>query len=545
MDSAVPTSFQIGDKPMKAIYAAASVLAGILALSAGSAQAKTLRWSYQGDIQSLDPMALNETFTMGTQDWFYESLVSFDKDLKLIPRLAVKWENRAPTKWVFHLRQGVKFHDGTPFTADDVVFSWKRSLTSGSDMRSFALYASEVRKIDDFTVEITTPQPDPVLPREWIDMRIMSKAWSEKHHTTEAAGIKAGANNYANLHENGTGPFMVVERQPDIKTVFRRFDGYWDKNLTTNVTDIVFQPIAQESTRTAALISGEMDLILPVPLQDWKQLEAYPDISIYHRPETRPIVFGMDQSRDELLFSDVKGKNPFKDIRVREAMARVVDVVAINKKIMQGAARPTGTIIASSINGYDESFGKPRKVDLGKAKQLMKEAGYPNGFAVQMDCPNDRYVNDEKICQAVSSMLARIGIKVDLLAQTKSKFFAKAQTQGGNQTSLYMQGFSPSSVDAGRVLDSVVQCRDKEKGLGLQNWGGYCNEEVDAMIAKIHVEADAVTRNAMIRQALTVVRNDFAFLPIHDQPLSWGARKGVEVQQRADGVLNIRDIVMP
>src|SRR5690606_20819382 len=151
-------------------------------------------------------------------------------------------------------------------------------------------------------------------------------------------------------------------------------------------------------------------------------------------------VFGMDQSRGELLFSDVKGKNPFKDIRVREAMARTVDVVAINKKIMQGAARPTGTITASSINGYDDSFGQPRKVDLEKAKQLMKEAGYPNGFTVQMDCPNDRYVNDEKICQAVSSMLARIGIKVDLLAQTKSKFFAKTQTQGGNQTSLYMQG---------------------------------------------------------------------------------------------------------
>src|SRR5690606_2496553 len=237
----------------------------------------------------------------------------------------------------------------TPFTADDVVFSWKRSLSPGSDMRSFGVYATDVRKIDDHTVEVTTPQPDPVLPREWIDMRIMSKAWAEKHHTTEASGVKGGANNYANLHENGTGPFVVVERQPDVKTVFKRFDGYWDKDLATNVTEIVFQPIAQESTRTAALISGEMDLILPVPLQDWKHLKEYPNVSIYHRPETRPIIFGMDQHRSELLFSDVKGKNPFKDIRVREAMARTIDVNAINKKFMQSAARPTGTLIAASI----------------------------------------------------------------------------------------------------------------------------------------------------------------------------------------------------
>ncbi len=521
------------------------LLAGIFTFGASTVNAKTLHWSYQGDIQSLDPMALNETFTMGTQDWFYESLVTFDKDLKLMPRLATKWENTEPTKWVFHLRHGVKFHDGTPFTADDVIFSWKRSLTPGSDMRSFGVYAKDVRKIDDYTVEVTTPEPDPVLPREWIDMRIMSKAWAEKHHTTEASGVKGGANNYANLHENGTGPFIVVERQPDVKTVFKRFDDYWNKDLATNVTDIVFQPIAQESTRTAALVSGEMDIILPVPLQDWKRLKEYPNINIYHRPETRPIVFGMDQQRDELLFSNVKGKNPFKDIRVREAMARTIDVNAINKKIMQSAARPSGTLIASSINGYDTSFGEPRKVDLPKAKALMTEAGYPDGFSVQMDCPNDRYVNDEKICQAVAGMLARIGIKVDLLAQTKSKFFAKTQTQSGNQTSLFMQGFSPSSVDAGRVLDSVVQCRDAKKGVGLQNWGGYCNEQVDALIAKIRVETDHDKRNAMIKKAFTLVRNDYGFLPIHDQPLSWGARKGVKVEQRADGVLNIRDIVMP
>lgn len=519
--------------------------AGVLSASYTPCSAKTLRWSFQGDLQSLDPMALNETFTMGTQDWFYESLMYFDQDLNLVPRLATKWEQVEPTKWRFHLRKGVTFHDGTPFSAKDVVFSWQRSLRPGSDMRSFGLYVSDVREVDDHTVEMTTPNPDPVLPREWIDMRIMSKDWAEKHGATEASGVKDGANNYANMNENGTGPFTIVDRQPDVKTVFKRFDGYWDKNIKTNVTEIVFQPISQDATRSAALVSGEMDLILPVPLQDWKQLAEYPNVTVHNKPETRPIIFGMDQHRDELLYSDVKGKNPFKDVRVREAMVKAVNVDAINKKIMQGAARPTGTLIASSIAGFDESFGNPEKFDLEKAKSLMAEAGYADGFKVQMDCPNDRYVNDEKICQAVASMLSRINIKVDLLAQTKSKFFAKTQTQAGNKTSLFMQGFSPSSVDAGRVLDSVVHCRDAEKGEGLQNWGGYCNPKVDALIALIRVETDQDKRNAMIREAFTLVRQDYGFIPIHDQPLSWATKQGVVAEQRADGVLDIRDVVVP
>ncbi|MEO6986025.1 MAG: ABC transporter substrate-binding protein [Paralcaligenes sp.] len=507
--------------------------------------AKTLHWAYQSDIQSLDPMALNETFTMGTQDWFYESLVTFDKDLKIIPRLAVSWENSEPTKWIFHLRHGVKFHDGTPFTADDVIFSWKRSLTPGSDLSSFGAYASAVRKIDDYTVEVTTPHPDPMLPREWIDLRMMSRAWSEKNHTTEATSVAHAGSNYANLHENGTGPFMVVERQPDVKTVMKRFDGYWNKNLPTNITDIVFQPISQESTRTAALISGEMDLILPVPIQDWPQLEKQPNIQVQHRPETRPLVFGMDQRRDELLFSNVKGKNPFKDKRVREAMNLAVDTNVINQKIMRGAGRPIGTLIADSINGYDESFGKPYKSDPKKAKELLTQAGYPNGFSVQMDCPNDRYINDEKICQAVASMLARVGIKIDLLAQSKSKFFAKVLIQGGAKTSLFLQGFSPSSVDAGRTLDSVVQCRDDKAKVGSSNLGGYCNPAVDALIVKIRSEFDEKKRNAMIKQAFTLVRDDYGYIPIVQQPLSWAVKKGVKAEQRADGVLNVRDIILP
>src|SRR5690606_21720684 len=204
-----------------------------------------------------------------------------------------------------------------------------------------------------------------------------------------------------------------------------------------------------------------------------------------------------------------------------------------------------GTLIADKINGYDESFGKPYDTDVEKAKKLLADAGYPDGFTVQLDCPNDRYVNDEKVCQAVASMLARIGIKIDLLAQTKSKYFAKILLQAGNNTSMYMLGWTPSSGDAANSLKNLVGCRDDKSASGQFNLGGYCNKEIDALISKIEVETDQALRNNMIKEAFTILRNDYGYVPLHQQPMSWGVRKGIKVAQRADDVLDIRSVVMP
>jgi peptide/nickel transport system substrate-binding protein len=529
-------------------YFQQAAVAAALAVSLGmtpSVDAKTLKWAYQGDMMSLDPMSLNETFTLGFQSWFYETLTAYDKDLKLVPMLAERWENPEPTKWVFHLRKGVTFHDGSPFTADDVIFSSQRSLTPGSDMKGYGANATDTKKIDDHTVEVTTPTPNPILPRDWTFLYMMSKSWAEKNKTTEATNVKGGESNYANLHENGTGPFMVVDRQPDVKTTLKRDDGYWNKSMPSNVTDVVFQPITQESTRVAALISGEMDIVLPVPVQDWPRLESEPNVQVLNEPEARAVFIGMDQHRDELLFSSVKGKNPFKDKRVRQAVVLAVDTNVINQKIMRGAAKPLGTLIADKINGYDESFGAPYKQDAAKAKKLLADAGYPDGFSVQMDCPNDRYVNDEKVCQAVASMLARVGIKIDLLAQTKSKYFAKILLQAGNNTSMYMLGWTPSSIDAANALTNLVSCRDAKTAAGQFNLGGYCNKEIDALTVKIDTETDQAKRNAMIKEAFTMLHNDYGYLPLHQQPMSWGIRKGIKVAQRADDVLDIRNVVMP
>lgn len=528
------------------IKRSALALAICAATLAGAAHAKTLHWAYQGDATSMDPMALNETFTLGFQGNIYETLAGYDGDMKLIPLLAESWENTEPTKWVFKLRKGVKFHDGSPFTADDVIFSWKRSMTPGSDMKGYGAKASEVKKVDDYTIEVTTPTPNPILPREWTFLYIMSKSWSEKNKTTEATNVKGdNQGNYANLHANGTGPFVLVERQPDVKTTLKRFDGYWNKDIKTNIDEVVFQPITQEATRVAALISGEMDIVQPVPVQDWKRLEDAPGVKPLTEPEARTVFIGMDQHRDELLYSNIKGKNPFKDARVREAVVLAVDVNAINQKIMRGAAKPLGSLVATSVNGYDASYGEPYKPDPAQAKKLLADAGYPDGFTVTLDCPNDRYVNDEKICQAVAGMLARIGIKINLLAQTKSKYFGKILLQAGNDTSMYMLGWTPSSTDAHNVLLNLTSCRDSKTAAGQFNLGGYCNPKVDELTNKIGVETDQAKRNAMIKEAFEIVRKDYGYLPLHQQPMSWGIKDSLQVVQRADDVLDLRNVVMP
>lgn len=527
-----------------------SVLAAALAIAvglSGAAQARTLHWAYQGDAASLDPMALNETFTLGFQNNIYEPLATYDGELKLVPALALSWENTEPTKWVFKLRPNVKFQDGSPFTADDVIFSWKRSLTPGSDMKGYGAKASDIKKIDDNTIEVTTPTPNPILPREWVYLFIMSKTWAEKNQTLEATNVKGdNQGNFANLHANGTGPYIVTERQPDIRTVLKKFDGYWNNGtMKGNVDEVIFQPITQEATRVAALISGEMDIVQPVPVQDWKRLEDAKGVKPLTGAEARAVFIGMDQSRDELLFSNIKGKNPFKDVRVREAVVLAVDTKAINEKIMRGAAKPLGSLIATAINGYADSYGAPIAADVARSKKLLTEAGYPDGFETTLDCPNDRYVNDEKVCQAVASMLARVGIKINLLAQTKSKYFGKILPQAGNQTSMYMLGWTPSSIDAHNALLNLASCRDPKTAAGQFNLGGYCNKKVDDLTARIGVETDQTKRNAMIKEAFEIVRTDWGYLPLHQQPMSWGVKDNLTLVQRADDVLDLRSVVMP
>ncbi|MEM1345305.1 MAG: ABC transporter substrate-binding protein [Pseudomonadota bacterium] len=520
--------------------------AAALALAVAPASAKTFKWAFQGDVQSLDPHGLNETFTLGYLGNVYEGLTAYDGDLGLKPGLATNWDNINPTTWVFTLRQDVAFHNGNAFDADDVIFSWQRSLTPGSDMKGYGAKISNIVKITDHIIQVNTPAPNPILPRELVFLYMMDKEWSEANGATEATSPKAGDETatFAAQNANGTGPFVVVERQADVKSVFKRSDSYWGE-IATNVTDIEFTPIAQAATRVAALISGQVDLVYPVPVQDWGRLEEASGVNPLTGPEARTIFLGMDQWRDELLYSNIKGVNPLKDERVRRAMAHAISLDVINDKVMRGAATPSGLLVAPQINGHNADLNTPYAFDPEKSKELLAEAGYPDGFELGMDCPNNRYVNDERICQAVVGFLARVGIKVDLNAQPKSKYFAKVSPQNGNDTSFYLLGWTPGTIDSHNILFNLLSSFDTEKNTGQFNYGRYSNARIDALTEMVQVETDPAKRQEMINEAFEIVREETGYLPLHQQPLSWGMRDGIEVVQRPDNVLDFRNVVMP
>src|SRR6266478_8818203 len=282
------------------------------------ASAQTLRYANQGELKSLDPYTLNETTTHAHVGQVYEGLIARDKDLKIIPALAESWETLEPTRWRFHLRKGVKFQNGDPFTADDVVFSADRVRAKSSNLQTVLAADAKVVKVDDYTVDFILTSPNPILNSQWDTWYIMDKKWAEANNSVAPTPVAATSPSFASLHANGTGPFTVESHEPGVKTVYKANPNWWRKP-EHNLKEIVFTPIAFDATRVAALLSGEVDVIEPVPIQDITRVNASAGASVLTGPELRTIFLGMDQVRDELLYSNVKGKNPFKDIRVREA----------------------------------------------------------------------------------------------------------------------------------------------------------------------------------------------------------------------------------
>ncbi|MFH0131948.1 ABC transporter substrate-binding protein [Variovorax sp. EL159] len=512
----------------------AAAVAVLCALGAASlvANAQTIRIANQGDALSLDPHSLNESLQLSVTANVYETLVGRNKDLSLAPLLATSWKQTSPNVWRFELRKGVVFHDGTPFTADDVVFSFARAQGDGSDMRATLSDIKAVRKVGDLAVEIETNGPFPILPDVISLTMIMSKKWCEENQATKPVDRRKGIENTASFKANGTGPFRVRERQPNVRTVFTRNGTYWGK-IEGNAQEIIFTPIANPATRVAALVSGEVDVMEPVPVQDIARINAAPNARVITGPEMRTIFLGMDQKRDELQYSNIKGKNPFKDKRVRQAFYQAIDIVGIQKTVMRGASRPTGLLVGPGINGWTAEQDKRLPYDVEAAKKLLTEAGYPNGFEVSLNCPNDRYVNDGQICQSVASNLAKIGVKINLVAETKGTYFPKVLRR---DTSFYMLGWTPTTYDSHNALSSLTSCPD-DKGTGQFNLGAYCNPKLDELTKKIQSESDKAKRNEMIKEAFKIHADDVGHLPLHQQSLAWGVSKKVELVQLADNFM--------
>ena len=501
----------------------------LLVTTALPASAVTLRMANQGDPLSMDPHSLADGLQLNFLNNVYEALVTLDQKLELAPALATDWKQTAPNVWRFHLRQGVRFHDGSPFTADDVVFSYQRAMAEGSEVKIFVGGIKEIRKVDPLTIDIVSTAPDAILPNGLFQWMIMSRAWCVANKAERAVDKRKGVENTASFKANGTGPFRVKSREPGTRTVLVKNPDYWEK-VDGNVDEVVFVPIVNPATRVAALISGEIDMMEPVPQQDIARIDATSNLRVMQGPELRTLFLGMDQTHDTLPHSNATGRNPFKDKRVRQAFYQAIDIETIRTKVMRGASRPAGELVAPGVNGFVPALNKRLPYDVDAAKKLMAEAGYASGFTLAMNCTNDRYVNDAQICQAISAMLARINVRVDLQAESKTLFLPKILAR---TPSFYMLGWTPAAIDAHNVLNALIGTPDAASGRGQWNVGGYSNPAVDALLAKIQSETDVAARDAQIVQATRLHADDIGHIPLHQQALAWGMKKNVSMVQLA------------
>ncbi|HEX7439701.1 MAG TPA: ABC transporter substrate-binding protein [Caldimonas sp.] len=512
---------------MKRLLSAALVAA----LGMAGAQAQTLRWASQGDPQTMDPHSQNESGTNMMNGQVYERLTNRDRQLKIVPGLATEWQQVSPLLWRFKLRPNVKFHDGTPFTADDVVYSIIRGQQPTSQINNYAAAVGTPRKIDDLTVEFSLPAVNPIFLEHLDTLWIMSKSWSEKNKVTKPLDFKNKEESFTSMNANGTGPYMLVSRAPGIKTVYKRNPSYWGK-IDGNVQDIVFTPISNDATRLAALVSGEIDFVLDPAPRDVAKLRNTEGVKVIDGPENRIVFIGMDEGRDELLYSSVKGRNPFKDIRVRKALYQAIDIETLKAKLMNGQSYPTGAMTPSPLGTYsDPELEKRFPYDLAAARRNMADAGYADGFEVQLDCPNNRYINDEQICVALAGMWAQLKVKVKVVAQPRATYFPKLEKY---DFSMYMLGWGGAVTDAETVLTPVLRNNLGDKGIGFYNYGHSRNDKFDALAAQSSVEADPKKREELVKAALREYKDQFTTLPLHRQVIPWAARSNVNVVHRAD-----------
>lgn len=495
-----------------------------------------LRVSSASDANSMDPQSHNNIPNVQLHKQIYEGLVGRGPDLELAPALATKWEQVEPTRWRFTLRPDVVFHEGQSFSSADVVFSLARVAKEGSAFRNFVDLVKEVVPVDALTVDIVTGEPDPILPNKLVNVAIMSEVWSKEHNAEAPFNAAKNEEIYTVRNANGTGPFRLVGRDPNVRTELARFDRWWGKT-DGNVTKYVSVPISSAPTRLAALLSQQVDVLLDPPLQDLARLKASPDIKVLTGPEIRSMFIVMDQKSPELKYSDVKGKNPFQDLRVRQALYQAIDINAIVQRIMLGLATPAGIPFGPGVAGYPADADTRLPYDPERAKALLTEAGYPDGFGVTLNCPNNRYFNDEAVCTALVSMWAKIGMKVTLNAEPLSQFSPRLAR---NDTSMFFLGSGSSTLDGFFPIQQNLMAPTDRPGDGAFNKGGYNNPKLNELAAEIRSELDVAKRNDLIRQAMEVYKEDVAGLPLYHSQIAWAVRGNVEASLRADALLEAK-----
>lgn len=510
-----------------------SCLAVVSVLMAAPAlEAKTLRMAYDADPVSLDPHEQLSGGTLQLAHTVFDPLVRWRQDFTFEPRLAERWERVTDRTTRFYLRRGVRFHSGNPLTAEDVVWTFERLKRSPEFKGLFAPFVG-AKAIDEHTVDLTTDTPYPLVLNLATYIFPMDSAF---YTGTDDRGrpkdeLKKQSATFASLNASGTGPFVIKEREQGMRLRFERFADYWDKASPGNVSEIIFTPIKQGPTRVAALISGGVDFIAPVPPADLQRLRADPNITLVTMPGTRVITLQLNQKRIAA----------FKDPRVRQAIVLAINNVGIAKKIMRGFATAAGQQSPPGFVGHHAKL-TPR-YDVRLARKLMKEAGYEQGFSVTMMAPNNRYVNDQKIAEAVTAMLAKIRIKVDLKTMPKAQYWTRFDAQAAD---IMMIGWHADTEDSANFSEFLVVTPNKETGFGQYNSGNYSNPAVDQLVAQSRSLTDKAARAEILRRVEQILYDDAAFVPLHWQHLAWAARKGVHIE-RIVNVMNLPylgDLVM-
>ncbi|WP_112320655.1 ABC transporter substrate-binding protein [Oceanibium sediminis] len=510
-------------------------IAATLALLATSAPAETFRWAGTTDPQTMDPHAVNTAAVLGFLNNVYEGLLRLDKDLNAEGALATSWEPLGTDGWRFHLREGVTFHDGAAFTAEDVLFSYERASSETADTASWFAPVSEVRVVDEYTIDFMMRAPNPLFPVSIANFMILDKDWAEQNNAARPA---KDAENFATLNVNGTGAFRLEERQPGLKTVLVPFEGWWDEAMH-NITRAEFTPIQNPATAVAALLSGEVDMINPVPIQDAARVNERDGVQVIDGVESRVIMLGFPHQAETLKYGGDAGEpNPFRDARVRAAVAHAINVEAITTTLFRGAAKPVSQLVTPAMRGYSETHAERPAFDPEAAKALLAEAGYPNGFSFGLKCPNDRYINDAAVCQAITGMLAQVGIDAQLDAMPVANYWPELRADNFD---MFLLGWSPGGAfDAEHPVRFLASTPNEEKRLGSWNFGDYSNARVDELLPLIQSEIDEDARQAMLDEVAGILQDEHAYVPLYVQPLVWGARDNIELTQRPDNFFILR-----
>jgi peptide/nickel transport system substrate-binding protein len=523
---------------LASLFLALALAVGAGGLVPGAALAAPLRIATAYDPATMDPHSLAMLYHTRVVFNVYEGLVGRDEHYRLEPALALEWRRVDPLTWRFRLRPGVHFHDGSPFTADDVVFSIGRALAAPSQRGFLLTGVTGAKQVDPLTVDLQLSAPDAVLPEKLPLVAMMSRRWCEAHHVERAQDYNAHQETFAVRNANGTGPYRLERYEPDSRTVLAAFPTWWGRAdaRTGNVDSLSFVTIRSDATRLAALAAGEVDLVLDPPFQDVDRLRHDTRLGFTQITDLSTMYLAFDQQHDALpgvAASTRGGRNPFRDVRVRRAVYHAINLDLITEKVLRGLAVPTGALYPPIMEGNLPEFEARLRYDPQQARALLAEAGYPDGFDITLDCLNAPY--RERVCQAMAAMLTQVGIRTTLHTSPATQFF-----------SLVSQGSVPfleygwtASTDAWANLNGLLHSWTPGGG-GSFNAGRYANPKLDALIDNIRAEDDPARRKAMVGDALRLARDDVPYVPLYRRTLTWVMRQPVRVVMWPDDTVAVR-----